>query len=222
MVSFPSARLSLSRTTLVRATAELLVEPAGMVTVISLPAAGAVKSAASALAVPSVLKERVMVVAALNSTLWAVEANLAVTMASPALASASSAMVVPKSRVIWESSSTMSKATSLTGRLSSAVPPANTLSRNSAAESSVKENPVRAAVLLSVPAAGMVMVMGAAGSVTSPASAVTESSEESPASFTSSMCKVITVGEVRSEVTPLRKEALALTVPRSSPSVPPV
>ena len=68
----------------------------------------------------------------------------------------------------------------------------------------------------------MVTLARLTGVVTSAACAVMASSVASEASSTASISTVITSGSVRSEVTPLAKEALAITVPRLSPSFPPV
>ena len=118
MVSVPSAMRSLVMLKSLRAVAEEVMVLAGMVTVISLPAAGAVKSAASAVGFKSAsvsLKTKVTTEAAPICEESVAEGKAAVIVASPALPSPSSAVVSPKARMISESSSAMVRAVSDTG-----------------------------------------------------------------------------------------------------------
>ena len=111
-VSSPSARESSAMVRALKEVAEpLLRELPGMVTVIGAP--GAVKSAASPVAVPSVPNDRVIAVAVVMSEVTAVEAKAAVTSAASAVES--SEADVPKVRVITESSSVMVRGVVSTG-----------------------------------------------------------------------------------------------------------
>ena len=185
MVSVPSARSSSAITNELRETAEAVEVPcAGIVTVTAVP--GAVKSAASAVAVPSVPNDRVTTVAELITELVVVPGKEAVTMASPPFPSSSEASVAPKPKVIAESSSTMVSVSGVTvppAAPPDKVPVTRNVSGPSAMVSLLRVKPVRStAAPVNAPAA-MVMSAAVPGAVKSVPPPVAEAGS-SAAAFT--------------------------------------